>query len=72
MMVNGENLNLKQYMEVENKKSVDDDFYNETFANVVYDYLGSMGEFSENDIKFLNDNDYDTEDFIEDDSNNRG
>lgn len=65
MMVNGKNLNLKQYMELENKIDVNDDFYSESFAHVVQDYYSSMGEFSDDDIKFLDDNGYDVDDFID-------
>lgn len=64
MMVNGKNLNLRQYMELENKVNKNNDSYNETFCNIVFDYLGCMGEFSKDDEKFLNDNDYVIEDFI--------
>ena len=67
MIVNGKELNLKQYMKLENKRDVNDDFYSESFANIVYDYLGSMGEFSEDDVKFLNDSGYDAEDFMNND-----
>lgn len=45
----------------------DDDFYNESFCNLVLDYLGSKGEFSKEDEIFLNENGYDVEDFDNED-----
>lgn len=64
MIVNGKDLNLKEYMELENKEDKRSPLYNETFYNIVLNYLGCMGEFLEEDIKFINDNDYTIEDFI--------
>lgn len=68
MMINGKNLNLKQYMELENKVDKNSDYYNETFCNIVYDYM-SHCDLLEDDIKFLGDNDYTIDDFMDDDEN---
>lgn len=36
----------------------DDDFYNESFCNLVLDYLGSKGEFSKDDVEDFDNEDY--------------
>ncbi len=69
MFVNGENLNLKQYMMLNNKIDKEDTFYSETFAHIVLDYIGSTGEFLEDDIKFLEDNGYNVHDFLDEEEN---
>ena len=42
-------------------------YYNESFCNLVLDYLGSVGEFTQQDIKFLVNNGYSETDFIKHD-----
>lgn len=39
-------------------------YYNETFCNLVFDYLGSKGDFTQKDIDFLISNGYSETDFI--------
>ncbi|MBP3928735.1 MAG: hypothetical protein J6D47_04065 [Peptostreptococcaceae bacterium] len=50
------------------RKNIDMDksniYYNESFCNLVLDYLGSKGEFTQQDIKFLVNNGYSEADFI--------
>lgn len=40
-------------------------YYNECFCNITLDYLGSRGEFSKEDIEYLNIRGYQVEDFID-------
>ena len=44
-----------------------DKFYNESFCNIVYDYIGSYG-LTLNDVYFLHKNNYDMYDFLEEET----
>ena len=62
----GKDMNLRVYMQYNNKLDKDNIYYNETFCNVVLDYLGSC-EPTKEDCMFLNENDYSIEDFLQED-----
>ena len=55
---------LKDYIESNISVEKSSDYYNESFCNLVFDYIGSMGELTKEDIKYLNKNEYDVSDFI--------
>lgn len=57
-------MNLRNYMRENNTTSKDNIFYNETFCNIVYDYLSSC-DFTEEDREYLKENEYSEEDFLE-------
>ena len=56
--------NLEAYIRKNIKRKESDMYYNESFCNLVLDYLGSKGEFTDKDIKFLINNGYSEADFI--------
>lgn len=64
---NMEVTNLRTHVQTRIHKSKDDPYYNESFCNLVIEYLGGNGEFSEDDVAFLNENEYSVTDFREDD-----
>lgn len=56
--------NLEAYIRKNINRKESDIYYNESFCNLVFDYLGSKGEFTDKDIKFLINNGYSEADFI--------
>lgn len=58
-------INLRDYLTKNIDRYKNDAFYNESFCHIIDDYLGMMGEFSDDDISFLKENDYLPEDFID-------
>lgn len=59
--------NLKSFIEENIDYEKDHMFYNESFCNLVFDYLGSMGyEITKQDEEYLRANGYSVEDFEED------
>ena len=56
--------NLEAYIRKNIKRKESDMYYNESFCNLVLDYLDSKGEFTDKDIKFLINNGYSEADFI--------
>lgn len=53
---------LKKYIEENVDKNKEDKYYNESFCNLVLDYIGSF-ELTKEDVEFLKLNNYDVEDF---------
>lgn len=61
--------NLKSFVEGNINYEKDHMFYNESFCNLVFDYLGSMGcEITKQDEEYLKVNGYSIEDFKEDEN----
>lgn len=54
---------LRKYINCNLTKGKEDPYYNESFCNITGDYLGSKGEFSEDDVLFLKENEYSPSDF---------
>lgn len=54
---------LREYIKNNIDMDESDIYYNESFCNIVFDYLGSKGEFSSEDILYLKENNYSPEDF---------
>ena len=55
---------LEAYIRKNINMKESDMYYNESFCSLVLDYLGSKGEFTDKDIKFLINNGYSEADFI--------
>lgn len=54
-------MNLRRY--INGNISDSPQFYNESFCNLVFDYIGITGGLTNEDIEFLKENDYTAEDF---------
>lgn len=54
---------LESYVNENIDKDEDDKFYNESFCNIVFDYVSMMGEFNHNDKVYLESKGYDYTDF---------
>ena len=55
--------NLRSYMKENITKNINSDYYWEEFDNIVLDYISSMGELTNDDMKFLFENNLSPEDF---------
>lgn len=64
MKVAEQMVNLKTYIEYNITEKPDSPYYNENFCNLVLDYFGSKGEFSEKDILYLHYIGHHEDDFI--------
>lgn len=56
---------LKGYIEKNIDKEINDIFYNESFCNLVLEYLSLVNEFSSDDVNYLTLNGYNLEEFME-------
>lgn len=57
--------NLKSFMERNNDTNKSSEYYGESFCNIVFDYLGSYGGFSKEDLFFLRENGYSEGEFLD-------
>ena len=55
--------NLRSYMKENITENINSDYYWEEFDNIVLDYISSMGELTNDDMKFLFENNLSPEDF---------
>ncbi|ENY8911933.1 TPA: hypothetical protein KRE72_002944 [Clostridioides difficile] len=59
-------ISLREYIDNEiGKMDKDDIYYNESFCNIVDDYLSSVIIIKDDDIIFLKENEYSLEDFLD-------
>ena len=55
--------NLRSYVKENITENINSNYYWEEFDNIVLDYISSMGEFMDDDIHFLFENNLSPEDF---------
>ena len=55
--------NLRSYVKENITENINSDYYWEEFDNIVLDYISSMGEFTDDDMQFLFENNLSPEDF---------
>ena len=55
--------NLRSYVKENITENINSDYYWEEFDNIVLDYISSMGELTNDDMKFLFENNLSPEDF---------
>lgn len=57
-------INLENYINDNVGMKEDDTYYNESFCNLVFEYVGMMGTFSEEDKNYLVSKGYTELDFV--------
>ena len=55
--------NLRSYVKENITENINSNYYWEEFDNIVLDYISSMGELTNDDMKFLFENNLSPEDF---------